>query len=340
MCRFLFPPVIIFYLSLSGDHFVHGSHNYPASFLNPKPCARMKNVILYRQPICVDDGHGGYIPETVANCQGSFKQTCPEFNQAECMRYGKDNRACCRLKYYAERKTWMEVYYSMQYDSTQYDGKINPNDIIEIHRLIKKPEDFGNRHQEDYPNNVQDPSGERGLKWYYVDQVKDSMYYFMELSTNHFNPNNCLENKGTPDDTCSIKGYLADQYPEGFDPKSHKIELSKYEKDNNAVVTTTFSDPRCITILINRTVVGACQVVYTRESYTEAFWTNFTVSEINFYRDPKNKSEDSPVRARYAYYPVEDKEMRDQIFSGPSQPTTTAGPNLEPEPEPEDDEYE
>lgn len=59
--------------------------------------------------------------------------------------------ACSGIRH-SKPYTWMEVYYTLQYDGPAfYDLPVH--DIVEVHRMVKNTKVFVKREQTDYPNS-------------------------------------------------------------------------------------------------------------------------------------------------------------------------------------------
>lgn len=313
---------VLIWLILSVD--VSLSH-YP--FTYPCTCARLKNVVTSLVPICNPDGKGGFTQESIATCTGVFKATCPEFNEAECQWYNLScsnsktpiiQIPCCRLKYYATGYTWMEIYYTNQYgawmksfypdiiNNTDYTSKIPVFDIIEIHRRIKNYAAFGERHQADFPESVQNPKGERGLDWVIFSNLTPPLPDLKATPPlcSNFNDDRCKKD---------VFNYLVTNYPNGnFDPnKMPRPEIHEH--------SVSFShNVSCYNILVNGKPAPACRVQYTRiakEGPTNQHIYPFL--EVQVYNNPPSGSisnNSGNFIIKYGYWLAEDPVIRQDFY--------------------------
>uniref|UniRef100_A0A8D8RNV0 Uncharacterized protein n=1 Tax=Cacopsylla melanoneura TaxID=428564 RepID=A0A8D8RNV0_9HEMI len=293
---------ILAILLSSADAYESKFGNYPSTN-KPKPCSRKKAVITKTFPICIPNGKDGWTKESADNCAGILKQQCPEFNQAECMWYTWQPAGCghnvtlpcCRLKYYAKKHTWMEIYYANQYGTS--DTKNTVYDIIEIHRFIKDAAAFVNCEQEDFPKNVLDPKGERGLTWVpVVTTAKNSITVGDQICGN--NPT------GKTLCTGVIRGLVSGQYPDGFQKPpeptdQEKVCQAKFGMDYFA---------ECSHALVDNVKTDVCKVTYIRTSEyvpqgkLDPLNTWMPFLEVQAYSD---KSGNGSMKIRYAYFNYE-----------------------------------
>ncbi|KAL1464086.1 hypothetical protein WDU94_003767 [Cyamophila willieti] len=281
--------------------------NYPNSN-NPKPCAQRKAVITKTVPICVPQGKNSWTKESQENCVGILKNQCPEFNEAECMWYTwkptgckrEVTLPCCRLKYYAKRYTWMEIFYANQY-GTWADSKRAVFDIIEIHRFIKNHEAFPLAEQNDYPDNVLDIKEERGLNWYTLYNPSVKIMTAEKI---------CAHNdEGQKLCTTLMKSVLESQYPTGF-VKGRVPGLTSKEFLNKAPIVWEQS-AECSQALVDNVKTDVCKVFFKRISDYPVPKTSRTILEAQVYSDLNssryysyNPSHTS-ITIRYAYYNYE-----------------------------------
>uniref|UniRef100_A0A8D9F2C4 Secreted protein n=2 Tax=Cacopsylla melanoneura TaxID=428564 RepID=A0A8D9F2C4_9HEMI len=284
--------------------------NYPESN-NPKPCAQKKNVITKTIPICVPQGKNGWTTESLDNCVKVLKHECPEFNEAECVWYTWKPAGCqqmvlptCRLKYYAKKYTWMEIYYVNQY-GTWADSKRAVFDIIEIHRLVKNHDAFRHSDQNDYPDNVLDREGERGLSWITQDNPH------IKIATTE--PICYKSDEGQ--DLCNvfIKNFLESQYPTGF-VNSQVPGITPKEVKHKAKIVWNYSS-ECSEALIDKVKTDVCKVLFKRVSNYPVDGTCHIVLEAQAYSEKNHSSEfnhinpkDSAMTLRYAYFNYETEE--------------------------------
>uniref|UniRef100_A0A8D8WYX9 Uncharacterized protein n=1 Tax=Cacopsylla melanoneura TaxID=428564 RepID=A0A8D8WYX9_9HEMI len=286
---------------------------------NPKPCSHKNVAINYQAPICVPTDQG-WTAVSEQNCLNGLKSQCPEFNQAVCLWYSwkpsctslnvpELQLPCCRLKYYASsggfsQYTWMEVYYTNQYGTADRNNTVF--DIVEIHRLIKHRAGFGNNDQPDWPLNVFDPNGERGLKWVYLNTSKTVPLTGSKL---------CPDNKDEGG-LCSGKtvDFLKTNFKEGFDPAKTPTPSEK-ETNHNASISYEYT-AGCVFGLIDQLKTSVCKVTYHRRSFYKNTYTtgqavthtyyagqNVTVPylEAQVYSDSKG-GKDGLVRYAYLQY--------------------------------------
>uniref|UniRef100_A0A8D8UP11 Uncharacterized protein n=1 Tax=Cacopsylla melanoneura TaxID=428564 RepID=A0A8D8UP11_9HEMI len=277
-----------------GPLLVGADGNYPETGI--KKCTQKKSTVDFIGPLCIPFGQdGGWTKESEDNCKNSFKSTCPEFNEAECLWYPwkPSDRSlnvnelqipCCRLKYYASRVlskkyTWMEILYTNQY-GTNLNNTVY--DVVEIHRLIKNHEVFGDNDQPDWPGNVLDPKGERGLPW--VELKNNSKP--LDLLGSKICPNNKDEKK-----ICAEKvvEFLKANFKDGF--KVVKLPDSM----KNATKTYEYS-PSCSFALVSGIKTDVCKVKYR---INVDYQGNYTVQllEAQVYTNPKG----GEAVIRYAY---------------------------------------
>uniref|UniRef100_A0A8D8UNA4 Uncharacterized protein n=1 Tax=Cacopsylla melanoneura TaxID=428564 RepID=A0A8D8UNA4_9HEMI len=287
-----------------GPLLVGADGNYPETGI--KKCTQKKSTVDFIGPLCIPFGQdGGWTKESEENCKSSFKSTCPEFNEAECLWYpwkpsdrslnvNELQLPCCRLKYYASRVlskkyTWMEILYTNQY-GTNLNNTVY--DVVEIHRLIKNHEVFGDNDQPDWPGNVLDPKGERGLPW--VELKNNSKP--LDLLGSKICPNNKDEQQ-----TCAKKvvEYLRNNFQSGFDPKLPV--LSDYLK-GRLVNSTYHYTPSCSVAMIGGLKTNVCSVQYYNDVEYKSYVSgtnNLTdrYLEAQVYTNPKG----GEAVIRYAY---------------------------------------
>lgn len=303
--------IAVLCLVLTGDSL---ADNYPSTANTKKPCARRKNTMMVQGPLCQwDNTTNSYSPDSVALCGGDYysaKRECPEFNQASCEKY-KDIH-CCRLRYKTTWSTWMEVYYANQYKPGDYlKPEDNVYDVIEIHRKVDDDheKDFGKVNQPDYPDNVLDPQGARGLKWIDVKSPKKHNF----TAKGPFCKNMIQDARCTDlDEPGTSYRYLRDNYPEGFDP-SCNIPRTAYENQIRATISITY-ESACRDALVSKTKVPTCTVYYRRNGVPKdnnkaTAITSFIFMEAQLIFDEKGN-----FKCRYAYWNIEDAEIRDLIF--------------------------
>ncbi|KAL1454188.1 hypothetical protein WDU94_010468 [Cyamophila willieti] len=297
----------ILVIILSSEVFCFG--NYPLGN-KPKPCSRKKAVITKTFPICIPQGKDGWTKQSADNCAGILKDQCPEFNQAECMWYtwkpagcGHEvTLPCCRLKYFATKSlgkkyTWMEVFYANQYGTS--DNKRTVFDIIEIHRFIKEPSAFPGAEQEDYPKNVLDVQGERGLKWVPLTMTSKNSISLGDQICGPTGKNLC---------TGVVKGLLAGQYPEGFQKPP---PLTNSEKSCQAKVTFDHY-AECSQALFNNVKSDVCKVTFIRLSTYSLLnlpepintWMPFLEAQVYTEKNGTGSNAYS-MKIRYAYFNYE-----------------------------------
>uniref|UniRef100_A0A8D8SQG6 Uncharacterized protein n=1 Tax=Cacopsylla melanoneura TaxID=428564 RepID=A0A8D8SQG6_9HEMI len=260
-------------LGLCGSAF----SNYPDDHNNEKPCMRMKNTINTIAPICVPNGKD-FQPESVANCR-KLKDGCPEFNEVECMWY---TTTCpvpgnslmhqvitfptCRVKYYAKKYTWAEVYYVNQYGT---DPK-NVFDIVELHRYIKNHKAFP-FDQKDWPDNVLDSHGERGIPWTKFD-LPPNTNTSPAFTSQYYKPITGIgliylcQALVDSNDNCkkSVRDYMEKTYPDGILLKK-KPAPSKKEVESSAQIEILIT-AKCDSVMLNMVKTPVCRVSYERKS--------------------------------------------------------------------------
>uniref|UniRef100_A0A8D9EH94 Uncharacterized protein n=1 Tax=Cacopsylla melanoneura TaxID=428564 RepID=A0A8D9EH94_9HEMI len=276
-----------------GPLLVGADGNYPETGI--KKCTQKKSTVDFIGPLCIPLGPDTWTKESEDNCKNAFKSTCPEFNVAECLWYSwkPSDRSlnvnelqlpCCRLKYFASRVlskkyTWMEILYTNQY-GTNLNNTVY--DVVEIHRLIKNHEVFGDNDQPDWPGNVLDPKGERGLPW--VELKNNSKP--LDLLGSKICPNNKDEKK-----ICAEKvvEFLKANFKDGF--KVVKLPDSM----KNATKTYEYS-PSCSFALVSGIKTDVCKVKYRMNVDYQG---NYTVQllEAQVYTNPKG----GDALIRYAY---------------------------------------
>ncbi|KAL1461661.1 hypothetical protein WDU94_013533 [Cyamophila willieti] len=294
---------VIVVIILSSEVF---GENYPSSN-KPKPCSRKKAVITKTFPICIPEGKDGWTKLSADNCGGILKAQCPEFNAAECQWYTwkpdgcgyEVTLPCCRLKYFAGQKfkfskkfTWMEVYYANQYGT--WDTNRTVFDVIEIHRFIKQQGAFPGAGQGDYPKNVLDVQGERGLKWVPLPLTSKNNISIGDSLCGPTDKNVC---------TGIVKSLIAGQYPEGFDKPP---PMSERERCNEAKVAfEQFAE--CSQALLNNVKTNVCKLTFIRTSTfkipgrLETFNTWMPFLEAQVYTEKDSGS----LKIRYAYFNYE-----------------------------------
>ncbi|KAL1453718.1 hypothetical protein WDU94_010034 [Cyamophila willieti] len=302
---------VLFFVCFTPDFLLA---NYPDERDKPKRCSHKNVVINYQGSICIPSAvEGEWLSEN--NCKTGLKDQCPEFNEAECMWFPyvpNDNSLnvthlqlpCCRLKYYAagdhaKKYTWMEVYYMNQYGTA--DRNTTVFDVVEIHRLIKKHEAFGENDQPDYPHNVLDPNGERGLKWVTLNDSKTVPLNGSKI---------CPDNKDD-EGVCSGKvlDFLKGNFKEGFDAGKTPPPSEK-ETKHNASISYEYTTG-CTLALIDQLKTSVCKVTYLRRSaysyshtsgrQSSSYSQNLTAPylEAQVYSDSKG---DGLVRYAYLLY--------------------------------------
>uniref|UniRef100_A0A8D8UT54 Uncharacterized protein n=1 Tax=Cacopsylla melanoneura TaxID=428564 RepID=A0A8D8UT54_9HEMI len=285
-----------------GPLLVGADGNYPETGI--KKCTQKKSTVDFIGPLCIPLGPDTWTKESEDNCKNAFKSTCPEFNVAECLWYpwkpsdrslnvNELQLPCCRLKYYASRVlskkyTWMEILYTNQY-GTNLNNTVY--DVVEIHRLIKNHEVFGDNDQPDWPGNVLDPKGERGLPW--VELKNNSKP--LDLLGSKICPNNKDEQE-----MCAKKvvEYLENNFQSGFDPKLPV--LSDYLK-GRLVNSTYHYTPSCSAAMIGGLKTNVCTVqYYINVEYKYSYRTRILIDrylEAQVYTNPKG----GEAVIRYAY---------------------------------------
>uniref|UniRef100_A0A8D9EH36 Uncharacterized protein n=1 Tax=Cacopsylla melanoneura TaxID=428564 RepID=A0A8D9EH36_9HEMI len=276
-----------------GPLLVGADGNYPETGI--KKCTQKKSTVDFIGPLCIPLGPDTWTKESEDNCKNAFKSTCPEFNVAECLWYSwkPSDRSlnvnelqlpCCRLKYYASRVlskkyTWMEILYTNQYGT---DPNNTVYDVVEIHRLIKNHEVFGDNDQPDWPGNVLDPKGERGLPW--VELKNNSKP--LDLLGSKICPNNKDEKKMCAE---KVVEFLKANFKDGF--KVVKLPDSM----KNATKTYEYS-PSCSFALVSGIKTDVCKVKYRMNVDYQG---NYTVQllEAQVYTNPKG----GDALIRYAY---------------------------------------
>uniref|UniRef100_A0A8D8LW61 Uncharacterized protein n=1 Tax=Cacopsylla melanoneura TaxID=428564 RepID=A0A8D8LW61_9HEMI len=276
-----------------GPLLVGADGNYPETGI--KKCTQKKSTVDFIGPLCIPLGPDTWTKESEDNCKNAFKSTCPEFNVAECLWYpwkpsdrslnvNELQLPCCRLKYFASRGfskkyTWMEILYTNQY-GTNLNNTVY--DVVEIHRLIKNHEVFGDNDQPDWPGNVLDPKGERGLPW--VELKNNSKP--LDLLGSKICPNNKDEKK-----ICAEKvvEFLKANFKDGF--KVVKLPDSM----KNATKTYEYS-PSCSFALVSGIKTDVCKVKFRMNVDYQG---NYTVQllEAQVYTNPKG----GDALIRYAY---------------------------------------
>uniref|UniRef100_A0A8D8M4G7 Uncharacterized protein n=1 Tax=Cacopsylla melanoneura TaxID=428564 RepID=A0A8D8M4G7_9HEMI len=289
MCSSVFITMLLMSL---GPLLVGADGNYPETGI--KKCTQKKSTVDFIGPLCIL-GPDTWTKESEDNCKNAFKSTCPEFNVAECLWYpwkpsdrslnvNELQLPCCRLKYFASRGfskkyTWMEILYTNQY-GTNLNNTVY--DVVEIHRLIKNHEVFGDNDQPDWPGNVLDPKGERGLPW--VELKNNSKP--LDLLGSKICPNNKDEKK-----ICAEKvvEFLKANFKDGF--KVVKLPDSM----KNATKTYEYS-PSCSFALVSGIKTDVCKVKFRMNVDYQG---NYTVQllEAQVYTNPKG----GDALIRYAY---------------------------------------
>uniref|UniRef100_A0A8D8QAP0 Uncharacterized protein n=1 Tax=Cacopsylla melanoneura TaxID=428564 RepID=A0A8D8QAP0_9HEMI len=284
---------------------------------NPKPCSHKNVAINYQAPICVPTDQG-WTAVSEQNCLNGLKSQCPEFNEAVCLWYSwkpsctslnvpELQLPCCRLKYYASsggfsQYTWMEVYYTNQYGTADRNNTVF--DIVEIHRLIKHKSAFGENDQPDWPLNVFDPNGERGLKWVNLNESKTVPLAGSKI---------CPDKNDLFGGVCSGKvvDFLKTNFKEGFDPAKTPTPSEK-ETNHNASISYEYT-AGCVFGLIDQLKTSVCKVTYLRRSefsysrkngrQSSSYSQNVTAPylEAQVYSDSKG-GKDGLVRYAYLQY--------------------------------------
>ncbi|KAL1461204.1 hypothetical protein WDU94_013123 [Cyamophila willieti] len=239
--------------------------NYPDSYTNEKPCMRIKNTVNTIAPICVPDGKN-FLPVSVANCR-KLKDDCPEFNEVECMWYAYQPPGLpgkplmlptCRVKYYAKKYTWGEVYYTNQYGTNPAKTVF---DIVELHRFIKNHDAFP-FEQKDWPDNVLDNHGERGVPWIKLEGER------IPFTTKYYKPSPTPLCQGLADanDNCknSVREYMEKSYAEGILSK-RLPKASKRELDSRAEIEIVIT-AKCDAAMVDLVKTPVCRVTYDRKS--------------------------------------------------------------------------
>uniref|UniRef100_A0A8D8M6E3 Uncharacterized protein n=1 Tax=Cacopsylla melanoneura TaxID=428564 RepID=A0A8D8M6E3_9HEMI len=276
-----------------GPLLVGADGNYPETGI--KKCTQKKSTVDFIGPLCIPLGPDTWTKESEDNCKNAFKSTCPEFNVAECLWYpwkpsdrslnvNELQLPCCRLKYFASRGfskkyTWMEILYTNQY-GTNLNNTVY--DVVEIHRLIKNHEVFGDNDQPDWPGNVLDPKGERGLPW--VELKNNSKP--LDLLGSKICPNNKDEKK-----ICAEKvvEFLKANFKDGF--KVVKLPDSM----KNATKTYEYS-PSCSFALVSGIKTDVCKVKFRMNVDYQGNYTA-QLLEAQVYTNPKG----GDALIRYAY---------------------------------------
>uniref|UniRef100_A0A8D8Z866 Uncharacterized protein n=1 Tax=Cacopsylla melanoneura TaxID=428564 RepID=A0A8D8Z866_9HEMI len=273
---YCFRIIVSIILPLLSELALGRNDHYPSWRSHDKPCMRLKQTVSLVMPICIPNstkpGENEFTKESMDNCH-KLKDTCPEFNQAICT-WGwwdaykntcsvQDKNQVKSLKipicvvYYAARSyIWGQVMYTNQYGTS-------PDlvyDIIELGRTIQKYGAFPNK-QPDYPENVQDPKGERGLAWNLTSGL---------LSTNGtvlFKAGSGLLCENLLDSKCNNQTmvFFKQNYPKGFSPYKMPENTAK-ENETSANVTIEITGV-CDNIVIDNLVKKpACKISYFRRT--------------------------------------------------------------------------
>ncbi|KAL1462700.1 hypothetical protein WDU94_014514 [Cyamophila willieti] len=249
--------------------------HYPSWRSHDKPCMRPKQTVSLVMPICIPSNSSDelFTKESVENCH-KLKDTCPEFNEVECSYTWWDGYAkgctvqdkhqakslkipVCIVYYLARNYVWGQVDYTNQYGT----GPDRVYDIIEVGRAIQKYGAFPN-HQPDYPENVQDPKGERGLAWNVTSGLLSTYATVFKSGSGLLCENLTDSNGNCKNQTVE---FFKQKYPNGIPP--YKIpENTAKENETHAIVSTEITGV-CDNIIIDDLAKKpACKISYFRHT--------------------------------------------------------------------------